>query len=787
MKIFTPDFLLYWPVFMERDEQVNKIRSFIDEEHFRYRQFGGGVPDSGEVEITSDWGLVIEVKASPLMECLVTDFKDFSSSCLQVTFNASANCLQAIRWTCRGGQFSGMSFDRQDSSVEAFSIDVCDREVVVEAGHERGLLQGTHYLERMMADRGKAILPRGRIHRAPVFTPRITNSIFIESDQDTTDSGQFSDEYLGLMSHFGGNGIHLFTDLLGVCRSDIVPELNATEFDENVSGLNRLCERANARGVDVYLCVVLKALKEDHPVFRSHPETRGAATQVFALDRKEYCLCSSSEKVLSFYEESLANLFHAVPDVAGMICLVGGEGFLHCFTRPQGDFSGRSTCPRCRNRDASGDVATLVNRAAAAVRRTGSHKLFYAWPYSAFVWSGSNDRAQESWLDRLGEDVSVMANFSTGSEDLVNDDGVFLFDYNIKSVEASEVFKTQRRRLQQRGRPIFAKVESCTTPLFFGMPYIPVYHRWHRRWMSMAEEPVAGFIGQWRFYGMNGSPPEEIQYHAVWNPEMTARDVLMSMAQRDFLVSSADAERLVRGWEHLSDAWDDIPYSAMLCGERAFYMRGPLYLGPAHPLIFDPQNDYGLSAKFRTLRGDMDEAVSPEDLEKAAKDAPPRYVDQLMFAMPYGEHRFLDLIGRCWSQWEAGLKILRDVLEQGETTRARMELDVCEMTGIHLATVVNTARFYAVRDKLWRKSLDRGGFVRAVEELQQIAAAEIVNAERCLPLLARDPRLAFNYCYRNPYDADMVREKIAQCEYLIGTELPQFDRGIRFHLWMEFP
>jgi hypothetical protein len=772
---------------MNHKEHIAAIRSFIDEEHFRYRRFGDGVAGDGEVQVTSKWGLVLEATPSPLLACLAADFKKFAHRCMGLTFDGSQTNLPSVRLRCTADRPGGLDFDRQSPSVESFSIDVGDSQVVIEAGHERGLLQGTHYLERMMADRGASILPRGRIDRTPLFTPRLTNSIFVESDQNVTDPSQFSDEYVGLMSHFGANGIHMFADLWDFCRSDILPELNAADFNDNIAGLNRLCARANARGIDLYLCVVLKLLDADHAVFHAHPDTRGAAADIFGLPGERHCLCSGSETVLSFYEQSLANLFDAAPDVAGMICLVGGEGFFHCFTRPRGTFAGRSTCPRCRDRDPSEDVAALVNRAAGAVKRTGQHKSFYAWPYSAFVWSGTGDRAQGPWMDRLSDDVSVIANFATGSPDRVNDDGVFLFDYNIKSIGASEVFAAQHQTLKQRDRPIYAKVETNTTPLFFGMPYIPVHHRWHRRWKAMAQEPVAGFIGQWRFYGMNGSPPEEIQYHATWNPGMTASDVLTNIARRDHAVSQADAERLALGWEQLSDAWDDIPYSAMLCGERAFYMRGPMYLGPAHPLIFNPQEDYGLSTKFRTLRGDLDEGISPQEREQLVHSAPPRYVDQLMFVMPYGEQRFLELISRCRSRWEEGLKTLRASLESSDAPRARMELDVCEMTGIHIATVEHTARFYFVRDRLWREPQDRAGFVEAMAELHAITKDEIANARRSLPMLERDPRLAFNFCYRNPYDAGMVREKIAQCQHLIETELPQFDRGTRFHLWMEFP
>jgi hypothetical protein len=766
-------------------DQSLTMRAFIEREHFRYQTFGDDQPGSGEIRIDDDWRLVMDVTPCSLVDTMVSDFRTFCRECMRVAFSEPASAsAKAVRWHCDAPYGP---VDPQDPGSESFTIVVADDGITIGARYPRGLVHGTHYLERLLADRGVPILARQHIERTPVFSPRITNSIFIESRQNLRDPHQFSDEYLGLMSHFGNNGIHLYADLWDLCRTSIFPELNAPDFDAHVASLNQLCARANARAIDVYLCLGASILPGEHGVFQAHPEIRGALTDPFDSDLNRFCLCSGDEQVLSFYDEAIDSALRAMPDVAGLIYLVGGEGFAHCYTRPRPPYGGRSSCPRCAERDPSTEVARLVNRAAATVKATGRHKSFYAWPYSAFVWSGSDDRSQTAWIDQLSEDVSVIANFATGSPDAVNGDGVYLYDYNIKSIGPSEIYVAQQERLATQGKPIYAKVESCTTPMFFCTPYLPVPFRWHQRSRAMAELPVAGFIGQWRFYGMNGSLPEELQYHATWNPQRSTDDLLCQAARRDFGVDGETAAQVVRAWEQLGKAWDDLPYSALLCGERAYYMRGPMYLGPAHPLIMNPQNHYGLSHKFRTLRADISELHTAEEVAALAKNAPPRYVDQLMMALPYGEDRFCELIARCRAGWEDAMNALRPILIGAGTERARMELDVCETVGIHLASVDHVARFYRTRDRIWRERADGESVVAAIGELDEIARAEIENASRSLPILERDPRIAYNHCYGNPYDADMVREKIRQCETVIETELPTLSRGLRFHLWMEFP
>lgn len=769
---------------MKFSEQADHVRHLVDTEHFRNRRRDGETRGDGEIELTADWGTRYEGEQTPLGERTVSDFRRFCASAMGVKLSADDEGSPCVRWSTAS---TGRNFDRLDPAFESFEISISKTEILIAARHERGLLHGTHYLERIMSDRGGPFLSLGHNGRSPAFMPRISNSIFIDACQEVTDSGQFSDEYLGFMSHFGVNGIHLFTRLWDFCRSEILPELNTPDFNRRIDQLNRLSARTQQCGIDLYLCIITPPLPASHPVFRAHPDVRGASSfAILESNENLHCLCSHQEGSLRFFEESIINIFNEAPDLAGIVSLVGGEGFFHCFTRPVTPYSGNSSCPACKDIDPSEGVATLVNRCAGALKKTGTHKVYFGWPYSAFTWSGE-DKSQQKFLGLLNDDVSVVSNFDTGSPDKVNGDGAHLFDYNIKTIGPSDAYDRQRSRLAALGRPIYAKVETSVTPHAHFVPYIPVHHRWHRRALAMRAAPVAGFIGQWRFYGMNGSLPEELQYRVTWNPEEKTDDALRQIAIRDFEIPEKEARHVVQAWERLSTAWDDFPYSAMLSGERTNYFRGPLYMGPAHPLIFDPQKSYGLSPAFRKLRPDAVEGGPVENEEEHIANAHPHYVDQLMFVLPFGEERFLELIGRCRSGWEEGLSALHEILDRSPTERAELELGVCGMVHIHLASVENVARFYRARDRTWRGHTDLATFEKDIEELQSIAAVEIENARKSLPILERDPRIPFNFCYGNPYTASMVREKIKQCEFVMNEELRIFRQDVRFHIWQEFP
>src|SRR4029079_1768503 len=106
-------------------------------------------------------------------------------------------------------------------------------------------------------------------------------------------------------------------------------------------------------------------------------------------------LCSSNPDVRKFLAEQWASLFREIPELAGMMMIIGGEGFWHCHMRSRDVFD----CPRCGKRKPSSVVAELVNDISRAVHRERADALMVAWTYSAFIWS--KDLHQSQLIDCL--------------------------------------------------------------------------------------------------------------------------------------------------------------------------------------------------------------------------------------------------------------------------------------------------------------------------------------------------------------------------------------------------
>ncbi len=362
-------------------EREKKVREFFDGEFLHFERDPDRRTGDREVEVDSSWCLVFPAKATGLLKKTEELFTSFCGRCMDLSFNAKSERAICFRYC------------EQDLGQEDFVLWVQDEGIEVRASHEMGLLRGAMRILRFFADKKGPFLDKGEKTFSPAFSPRIANTVFCPAAQTFKDpEKQYSDDYLALMALFGINGVHIYINLWDHCRSQVLPELNSADFEQNMKDMCFFQKRLACYGIDMYLHVNTPVLRENHPVFERHPEIKGAHT--FLTDIMHgYCLCSSSEKVLLFYEEAFKAIFGRTSGLGGAVIIVGGECFIQCYTRPAPPFEGKTNCPQCSGHDPSEQVANLVNRIARAVKEVSPSSAVFCWPYSAFVWSGPPARA----------------------------------------------------------------------------------------------------------------------------------------------------------------------------------------------------------------------------------------------------------------------------------------------------------------------------------------------------------------------------------------------------------
>ncbi|MCL5104767.1 MAG: hypothetical protein M1133_11730 [Armatimonadetes bacterium] len=750
--------------------KTENMLAFLEEEHFRHHWVAGAVPSADEVAITADWSVVMDATPSALLSKMQADFRTFMSKCMGVDLSSQV---------CGPRVVFGLSCDTPNRD-ESFKITADDDAIEITSAGERGLMHASHYLERQFALRGGPFAKKGITEISPAFDVRISNTVFCSPDGSIDDPIVFTDKYLGLMSHFGINGVHVYISIWDYCKNSIFPELNTPGYDANIAQLRNLCMRAGEHGIDVYL--VVRNSPVDASIFDRCPEAQGATID-FPVPNEMHCLCTSNADVIACYQESFANLFREVPELGGAILIVGGEGFVHCFTRPKRKFGGKTDCPNCSDHNPSSDVASLINSIASSIHRISPDVKVFTWPYSAFVWSG-DDFAQTEFISRLSDDVLLLSNFETPGKFTLNGQSAALLDYNIHGLGPSEQFKAQSEVLERRGKGHYAKIESSVDPGWFFLPYLPLHFRWAERIKRLRENRVPGVVSRWRFYGFTDCIPEELICEATWGQDVQPEKMLLDLARRDY---GQISDTILEGWKRLSDLWGRVPSGHMMWGEREFYMKGPIYLGPAHPLVFDAQKSYNLIEKFYALRGDLSELCSEEDQLIIRKSALPRYSSDLLFTYPFGAEAVEEAFRSVVYEWEEATSIVADAIGSHPNIRAQMELNICRIIGIHLRTAWNVVRFYRERDALFSQPGGEDAFLARQDCLRAIADDEIANANNALAILESDIRIGYGHCYGQIYDSDMVRDKIRQCIYVRDTEIPNLKSGVLFHVYHKRP
>lgn len=751
----------------------NQIRVWLDAELNRHRFCGGDVP-TGCLRVSS-----FTVTGATLHDPHVSD-------ALQA-FDRALHTMFPGRSDDEDGGVSIQLAMKPELPRHGFRVSGSPTDVLIEAASERGITQALHYLRREMADRRGPWLPLGEIVRFPSLQTALTEGVFVPADQRCDDLGNFSDAELELMAHFGATGMKVVLDLSKLWRSPTLPELNAPDVEQKFRQLEAHAARLGRFGLDLFLLLNMPSLPASHPVLATHPEVSGAEEEVFLEElsgRRNRVLCSSEPRVQTAYGDVVENLVRAVPSSAGVIMLVGGEGYRHCFTRPSQTDSRGTNCARCAAVGPHACVAQLANVIGSAIKRASRSQRLLVWPYSAFVWS-KDDPGESRWIGQLDEGIEVLSNFDCGDLDPHGNGQVSLFDYNIRIPGPSQRFQAQAAECGRTSRPILARTETTTTPDTPFVPFLPLPFLWFERFRAIREAGAAGFMGQWRFYGMNGSLPEELQYHSIWNPERTAEQILHTAARRDYGISELAADQVVEGWRQLGEAWSFFPYSAMTSGERDAYFRGPWYLGPAHPLVFNPLDIYALGPEFFRRRGDLAEALSVEEI--ALLPGAPRYSSDLLFCLPYGADAYSSRLGECRQQWSAALAALELAVGPTPTDRANLDLNVVRILGCHLNSLGNVCAFFQQRDALGSAAQDSESLDGVFDSLAAIIDREVANAQVALGLVRADPRLGFGHTYGEAYDAEMIEQKIRQCEFLRQNELPRIRSVIRFHVWYRFP
>lgn len=713
----------------------------------RFSRDPSAVPRANEVAVDTTWCVVTEHGADPVVARMAGHLGEF----LAESMNVSVSVVDSEALPPGSGH--AIALKDHDGGVPgspgSYSIAVRADGVSIRGFDPAGLRDGVVQLVDRMASRAAPILALGETTRTARLGVRLGSIPWGGSYRETV--------FLGYNAVLCGGG-----SLHALSTSDAIPELAARRVPGLAESNAAATATARAYGLKTYAFLnTRQKFPEDDPVLLAHPEIRGART--WKADG-EFTLCTEHPLVQQWLDESIEHLFRADPKLDGIVIIIGGEGFYHCFMRPYGVEKGHTNCPRCEALGAEQTVANLCNRMARAARRVNPSAEVVIWPYSAeHVWSA--DKTQAQFIAKLEPGTAILTEIEK-DEYVEKPEGVrkHLWDYSIDLIGPGERAKAQIAACQARGIPCYLKSEPESAFEAPRLPHIPSLDRWWDRADALA---TCGAKGAWVFPAFRnffGTSPSEINKFAWWLPGPTKDEALLALAAR---IAGDDAAVGVRqAWGKVSEA---IPWSP----ELPSYYTGPYYLGPAQPMIANP--DAAVPEVFDGYYLFMAEISDDEGVKKRPTYYTKPTGDVPVFARYY--RKMEALLGEAAAAMDAASAKVPD--------RCRVTFDA-ENSSIQwfYRTARSEANFYQscmLRDRVLALVAQE---TRTSEEITEAQALlkdwdallrdERENARAALPLAEADPRLDayFGGDHTFSHTADMLRAKLAIIDEEIDTFLP---------------
>lgn len=675
---------------------------------------------AGEFPIDASWTAVAEGRLEDpgpfALEELRTFFRDAAGFALRPGPGGRSIVLRVAG--------TGAGPRDADSYVLKASRD----RIVIEGGSWRGVLYGVYYLEERLLDRGAPVMEPVEISRRPRYDLRMFGEVY----GTFTISGlrierPVSRNTFSALSRFGANATFTFVNLGDYLDGRVFPELANPEREKNLAELSRLARTARSAGVALYLDAYNPKLPSGHPVFAAHPHARGARQH--GGDVRS--LCPSDPETLDLIAEGWADVFRRVPELGGMVAIVGGEGFYHCYMRAGAE---GPDCPRCRARPAEDVVAGLTNAVFRAIRRVKPEADLLAWPYSAFIWS--RDPYQLDLIAKLDPGVAIVPEID--KDHLYPKDGYIknIWDYSIDFIGPSDRFLAMSEAAGRRGLPVCCKTETAVSLEFNGVPYIPCLDRWGKRLDAVAAAKPDSIYYAYDVTGFTRSRPEELAGRMSWAPSGTAAEEIRKMAVRDF--GPAAADRVVAAWGFFSEAVGHM--SHLTHG----YYTGPSFIGPGQPLPLEESDlPPELSGRLFYL-AENDASGSPS----SASLLRPVYAPDIKVSPAESADH-----DRGTALWEKGVETLRLAERDVPAWRAAefaRERDLAEYFLTMLKAIGFGNRFFGLRREYAALAsnpaatgADGTRALEILEAMREIVAADLENARSALPHIRRVPGLDF--------------------------------------------
>jgi hypothetical protein len=709
-----------------------------------------------EVAIDSNWRLVLPDEISPLGRLMAEQLQTFLRQRMDLILAIEVRTADSITALKLPAVILLDSGGGDPATPESFTIEVSQHRITVQGDSPNGLRDGIVRLVDRIGFREAPILQAGRT----IYKPRLPVRLGA-----VPAGGSYKDVvFFGYNAVLYGGG-----DLYAFSQSEAIPELAARSVPGILDSTKEGMKELGRYGLKAYAFInTRQKFPQSDPIFQARPDLRGALT--WSADG-EYTLCTSHPLVRTYLKQSLQGLFKSLPELHGVVLIIGGEGFYHCHMRPHGVEKGHTNCARCESLGAEAAVADLCNDLTQAIRDVNPNAELVAWPYSAeHVWA--KDRAVVGFLEKLKPGTALFTEIEK-SEIIHKPNGIAkdVWDYSIDLIGPGPRAQQQIAACAKLNIPVYLKSEPELGFEAPRLPQIPCMDRWAERAEALAS---CGANGAWVFPAFRpfyGTSTAEINKFLWWTPVPDREELLHAFAKR--LAGRQAAGGLREAWKAVSEA---IPYSP----ELPPYYTGPYYLGPMHPMCANRQSPMPDVFYGRYLF--QAEIKDSEGLKKQ----PTFFTDARGDVKVFGEsyRKMEEHLARAATEIRRASQLVDD--------RHRLTFDA---EAVPILWFYHTARTHAnfyescqLRDSITAIAAKADHSPAEIREAQVLIAAwkavledEKKNAEEALPIIRRDMRLDPYYGGDHTFSHGeaMIEAKLDLIHGEISNYLPSLEEALR--------
>ncbi len=636
----------------------------------------------------------------------------------------------------------------QEGIKESFTVRVAPKEIQVAGIDTAGLRDGAVRLIDLFGFRMAPYLQPQDITYTPRIPMRRSSSV---PNYDMT-------------ILLGGNAVGVGGgELYAFSTSEAIPELAVRRVPGSLEGLAAAAKNAADNGLDAHAHFGIRTkFPENDPVLLAHPEIRGALT--WSADG-EYNLCTEHPMVRQYLQESMEEVFRGAPDLQGIEIIIGGENFYHCFMRPYPHEKGHTNCARCEALGPDVVVSNLVNGLAEAARRANPNAVVEAWPYSAVsLWA--SDAYQSGLIARLNPGTAILTEAVKDTR-IDKPFGIkkLLWDYSIDLIGPSERAMRQIELCNERGIPttILSMYEMSFEAAL--LPEIPCMDRWAARADGLAGSGADGAY-LWEMGPYYGGFSAEVYKHFMWNPAPPQDELLNKLAARVAGFKAAP---------HLREAWRNVSEAIGWSPEIPTYYKGPLYIGPAQPMVADK------TAEIDELFDGYYLFLAEMKPSEGLKSHPTYFVDASGGSQVEAFSKSYDKMNEYLVKANAAIAKASDLVPPQNTVLFQSQAYPIQWLYHSVRTQANFNRSCVIRDELIPLSesgpLDAAQKARATELYTQWRAVltdELENARAAAPVARADVRLDCYYRGDHMFNHlwDMVDAKIELLQHELDVFLP---------------